>query len=284
MTNDNARTPAHGHWRDLNHARWEERVAIHSDSDFYDLPGFRAGRDDLRGFERDEAGDVTGKRLLHLQCHIGTDTLSWARHGARVTGLDFSAAAVAAARKLAADVGIDDARFVESDVYDAPSALGGETFDIVYTGFGALCWLPDIDRWARTVAELLAPGGFLYLAEFHPAGACLDMDGATWAEDYFARDPLVYEEQGTYTDRQARTRHNTAVEWQHPIGDVVSAVTAAGLRLAFLREYDFTLFEQTDGMVKGPDTSGTRPGAASVYRLPEGRPRVPLIYSLRASK
>ncbi|MGW1076123.1 class I SAM-dependent methyltransferase [Streptomyces sp. NPDC002537] len=275
--------PSSDHWRDTNRARWEERVAIHTGSDFYDLPGFRSGRNDLRGFEIDEVGDVTGKSLLHLQCHIGTDTLSWARRGARVTGLDFSAEAVAAARELAAGTGLEDARFVESDLYDAPSALAGETFDIVYTGFGALCWLPDIERWARTVARLVAPGGFLYLAEFHPVGSCLGSDGSTWAEDYFAGGPLMYEETGTYTDRTAATRHNRAVEWQHPIGEVVSAVTAAGLQLEFLREYDFSLFEQADDMVKGADSSGTRPGAATVYRLPAGRPRVPLIYSLRAA-
>ncbi|MEU5425424.1 class I SAM-dependent methyltransferase [Streptomyces olivoreticuli] len=284
MTNDDARSETADHWRQANHALWEERVPIHTGSDFYDLAGFREGRDDLRGFELDEVGDVTGKRLLHLQCHIGTDTLSWARRGAVVTGLDFSAAAIAAARELAADVGRADARFVEADVYDAPSVLGGETFDIVYTGFGALCWLPDLVGWARAVAGLVAPGGFLYLAEFHPVGMCLNDDGTAWAEDYFARGPLTYDEPGTYADPDAPTRHNRSVEWQHTLGDVVSAVTAAGLRPEFLREYDFSLFEQVKGMVRARDTSGTRPGSATVYRMPEGRPALPLIYSLRASR
>ncbi|WP_367133643.1 MULTISPECIES: class I SAM-dependent methyltransferase [Streptomyces] len=263
---------------------WDERVPLHTGSAFYDVAGFKAGRNDLRGFEADEVGDVTGKRLLHLQCHIGTDTLSWARKGAVVTGLDFSGPAVEAARALASEVGEERARFVEADVYDAPAALRGETFDIVYTGFGALCWLPDLTQWARTAAELVAPGGFLYLAEFHPVAMCLGEDGSAFAEDYFARGPFTYDEPGSYADMSAPTRHNRTVEWQHPLGDVVSAVTAAGLRLEFLHEHDFTLFTYLDGMVRARDTSGSRGGEGTVYRLPEGRPRIPMVYSLRASK
>jgi SAM-dependent methyltransferase len=155
-------------WLELNRSNWDARVPVHTASRFYDLPGFVAGRDELRPFELEEVGDVTGRQLLHLQCHLGLDTLSWARHGAAVTGLDFSGPALATARELAERIGARDARFVESDVYRAPEALDGRTFDIVYTGLGALCWLPDIDRWARTAASLVAPGGFLYLAEFHP--------------------------------------------------------------------------------------------------------------------
>ncbi|MEV0425103.1 class I SAM-dependent methyltransferase [Micromonospora sp. NPDC050495] len=145
-------------WRTANRANWDERVPIHVAGPFYDLPGFVAGRSTLHDFEVAEVGAVTGKKLLHLQCHIGLDTLSWARRGAVVTGLDFSAPAVAAAEDLAAQIGVTTARFVTADVYDAVQALDGRTFDIVYTGFGALCWLPDIDRWARTAADLVAPG------------------------------------------------------------------------------------------------------------------------------
>jgi SAM-dependent methyltransferase len=144
-------------------------VPVHLASSFYDLTAFRAGADALRPFEPTEAGDVIGKRLVHLQCHIGLDTLSWARRGALVSGLDFSVPAISAASEL----GIE-ASFVVSDVYDAVAAFGGRQFDIVYTGIGALVWLPDILRWARAVAELLAPGGFLYLVEGHPFGQILD--------------------------------------------------------------------------------------------------------------
>ena len=265
---------------------WDERVPIHLESDFYNLDGFRVSQDALRGFEIDEVGEVNGKRLLHLQCHLGTDTLSWARRGAAVTGLDFSAAAVAAARALTSELGWDEerARFVQADVYDAPAALEGRSYDIVYTGLGALCWLPDLPRWARIVASLLVPGGFLYFTEFHPVGLCLSPDGAAFAEDYFQREAIVVDEPGTYADPAAQTRHNRSVEWQHTLGDVVSAVAAAGLRLEFLHEFDFTLFEHVQGMVKGSDTSGAGGGSGTVFRLPDRRSRVPLLYSLRAAQ
>jgi SAM-dependent methyltransferase len=264
---------------------WDERVPIHLTSNFYDVDGFRSGRDHLRGFETDEVGQVRGKQLLHLQCHIGTDTLSWARRGAVVTGVDFSGAAVAAARVLASDLGLepDQARFVQADVYDAPQALNGQRYDIVYTGLGAIGWLPDLARWARTAASLLVPGGFLYLTEFHPVGQCLGPDGSAFAEDYFQAGPIAVNEPGTYADPAAATRHNQSFEWQHTLGDVVSAVAAAGLRLEFLHEFDFTLFKHVPTMVRCPDTSGTADSSRSVFRLPDGVPRVPLLYSLRAA-
>jgi SAM-dependent methyltransferase len=146
--------------RAANRARWEEAVPHHVASDLYDLAGFRAGRDDLRPFELIELGAVAGHDLVHLQCHLGTDTLSWARHGANVVGVDFAPAAVEAAAQLANDCGLP-AEFVCADVYDAPAALDGRTFDVVYTGIGALGWLPDIAGWAQVVARLLRPGGVL---------------------------------------------------------------------------------------------------------------------------
>lgn len=284
MISGNA-APGPGDWRKANLAMWDERVPIHLQSDFYDVNAFRASQDALRGFEYDEVGDVSGKQLLHLQCHIGTDTLSWARRGAVVTGLDFSGSAVAAASALASELGWEPARarFVQADVYDAPDKLNGQRYDIVYTGLGALCWLPDLPRWAQTVASVLRPGGFLYLAEFHPVAMCLGPDGASFAQDYFQREPYVSCEPGSYADPAAATQHNHSVWWQHTLGDMVSAVAAAGLRLEFLHEFDFSLFEQIPGMVKGPDTSGTGGSSSTVFRLPDGAPTVPLLFSLRAA-
>ena len=149
-----------GEWREANRASWDERVPIHASGEFYDVAGFRSGQERLRPFEISEVGDVTGKELVHLQCHFGIDTLSWARRGARVVGLDFSAPAIGEARRLAAELGLD-ADFVRSDVYDAPGSLGGRDFDVVYTGLGAINWLPDIRRWAGVAAALVRPGGFL---------------------------------------------------------------------------------------------------------------------------
>jgi SAM-dependent methyltransferase len=258
----------------INRAMWDERVPVHVDSDFYDVAGFRAGGQTLREFEPAETGDVTGLALVHLQCHFGLDTLSWARRGAQVTGLDFSVPAVEAARSLAAECGLD-ARFVASDVYDAVAALG-ETYDVVYTGLGALNWLPDIGRWAGVVAALLKPGGFLYLPEFHPFGNVLDdAEGRTVAYDYFDRGARVWNEPGTYADRDADLATTTSVEYEHGVGDVVTALVAAGLRLDFLHEHDFTLYPRFTGMRRLP---------GGVFRFPEGRPRVPLMYSLRATR
>lgn len=265
-------------WREDNRAMWDERVPVHVTSAFYDLDGFRARRDVLRDFETAEVGDVTGRSLLHLQCHLGLDTLSWAHRGAaRVVGLDFSAPAVEAARGLAADLGYgpERAAFVTSDVYDAADAVPEPSYDIVYTGLGALCWLPDIRRWAETAASLVAPGGFLYLAEFHPITEALDDEtGSTLVRDYFAHDAQVYDVPGTYADQRADTVHNRSVEWQHTLGDVVSALAATGLRVEFLHEHDVSVFRRFENFEE-------RDG---YHRFPAGHPRIPLIYSLKATR
>ena len=270
-------------WLALNRANWDARAPIHASSRFYDVPGFVAGRSALRDFELAEVGDVSGRTLLHLQCHIGTDTLSWARLGATVTGLDFSGPALETARSIAEQIGATDARFVESDLYEAATALEGRTYDIVYTGLGALCWLPDIERWARTAASLVAPGGFLYLAEFHPFSDILADDGKTVELDYFSTEPRVWEEGVTYTDYApgendtdgaSLSEHAVSVDWQHGLGDVVSALIAADLRIELLHEHDYTLFPRFPHLL----VEGDR------YRLPPDQPRIPMIYSIRASK
>lgn len=265
-------------WRDVNRAHWDERVPIHVAGDFYDVDGydvdgFKAGREALRPFELEEVGEVAGRDLVHLQCHFGQDTLAWARHGARVTGLDFSAPAVEAARALAAEVNVA-ADFVAADVYDAVAALGDRRFDVVYTGLGALCWLPDIDRWAQIVAALLRPGGFVYVSEFHPITEVFADEDLTVRYAYFHTEPHVFEAPGTYADLEAETEHNRSVEWVHGIGAVVSALLGAGLRLELLREHDHTLFPRWPFMER-------RDGE---YRIPDGMPSLPLMYSLRASR
>ena len=259
-------------WREANRAFWDERVPIHVGSDFYDVEGFLAGESALRPFEPDELGDVAGATLLHTQCHFGLDTLSWARRGARVTGLDFSAPAIDAARDVAARAGLE-AEFVQADVLDAPRALGGRRFDVVYTGLGAIIWLPDLARWAETMAALVAPGGRFYLVEFHPITDVFADDDLTVTRSYFAPGELVIDEAGTYTDPQATTLHNRTVEWQHGLGDVVSALIGAGLRVELLREHDDTAFARWPFLVRDGRT----------WRMPDGMPSLPLMYSLRAS-
>jgi SAM-dependent methyltransferase len=261
-------------WLGTNRAYWDERAPLHTASDFYDVPKFKAGATSLRPFEIAEMGDVAGRRLVHLQCHFGQDTLSWARLGATVTGLDFAPSAVAAARALAADIGVTGTRFVESDVYDAPAALG-ERYDTVYTGLGVLGWLPDMAAWARVVAELLEPGGVFYLAEFHPFPDVLDSEtGTTVTHDYFPTGPTTFDEPGSYADWSLPTVHNRATLWRHELGTIVSAICAAGLRLEFLHEHDMTLFGRFYNLVRHDD--GT-------YHRPDGL-RLPMMFSLRATK
>lgn len=261
-------------WRALNLASWDERVPIHLASAFYDVDGFRRGASSLRPFELAEVGDVRGKRLVHLQCHIGLDTLSWARRGAQVCGLDFSAPAIEAARALAGEIGIG-AEFVTADVYDAAVALGGRLFDIVYTGVGALVWHPDIRRWAGVVSGLLAPGGFLYVLEGHPFADVLDYaDGSVVVRDYFYPGPYEENSRWSYADNSVELKNTKSMQFHHGIGDVVSALAAAGLRIDFLHEQDVALFGKFESLVRHDD--GT-------YHVSGGRPRIPLMYSLRAS-
>jgi SAM-dependent methyltransferase len=257
-------------------------VPLHVASEFYDVERFRAGGSTLRPFELEEVGDVTGKRLLHLQCHFGLDTLSWARRGASVVGLDFSPPAVEAANRLASETGLD-ARFVEADVYDAVAVLEGERFDVVYTGLGAINWLPDLPRWSRVVAELLVPGGFLYLSEFHPFTWVFADERLEIEYDYFHVPEGVSlddDEQGSYADLDAETEHNATLEWAHSLADVVNAVLSSGLRLELLSEHDYTLFPRFSHLVEDRDALGV----GVVYRQPEDRPRLPLMLSLRARR
>lgn len=261
-------------WLNLNRLNWDERVGIHADSEFYDLPAFRAGACTLRPFERDEVGDVSGLRLLHLQCHMGQDTLSWARLGAETTGLDFSEPAIRVARTLAEETLLSArARFVVSDVYSASETLQGQRFDVVYTGLGALVWLPDLDRWAKTVAGLLEPGGFLYLVEFHPVTDMLGDDGRRVEQDYFDTRGQDLDYAHTYTGSTVMA-HTRQVQWRHPLGEVLTALAGSGLRLDFLRERDVTLYRRFPELQR----------VDGWYRFPAGRPRVPLMYSLRATR
>ena len=261
-------------WLQLNRAWWDERVPLHAASRFYDVPGFLVGKDTLRAFEPGEVGDVHGKRLLHLMCHIGLDTLSWARRGAIVTGLDFSQPALDTAADLAAQAGIGSARFVTAEIGHASQALAAETFDIVYTGIGVTQWIPDIGSWARTVAALVAPGGFFYIADYHPFPDIADDEVRGLRRGYLDHGPFIGQQPGSYAG-PAETRANTTVTWTHHIGSVVNALAAAGLRIEFLHEYDFTDAPTFRSLERGED---------GLWRFPPGRFQIPLMFSLRAAR
>ncbi|MPZ99416.1 MAG: methyltransferase domain-containing protein [Dehalococcoidia bacterium] len=264
-------------YRETNRLNWDSRVPVHVASRAYDWEGFVAGGSSLDPVEVEELGDVSGKRLLHLQCHFGRDTLSWARLGATVTGIDFSPAAIEAARRLSAESGVPG-RFVEAELYDSPNILD-ERFDIVYTGIGALCWLPDIRGWAEVVARFLEPGGRLYLREGHPGLWALDDERddrllVTRYPYFETPEPQRWVTPNTYTDGP-ELEHPTTYEWNHGLGEIVTALIDAGLRLEFLHEHRFVDWQALPWMVRAD------PGR---YRLPEGDERLPLMYSLRAVK
>jgi SAM-dependent methyltransferase len=270
-----------------NRARWDESVPVHVASRGYDMEGYLRGEKSLYPTETEEVGDVRGKTLLHLQCHFGMDTLNWARLGARVTGLDFSAAAVEQARELAARIGIADSTFVQSDLYEAHSAIA-ETFDVVYTGIGALNWLPDIRGWARVAAGFVRPGGFLYLYEGHPMLWALDderSDGELVVRyPYFERSaPNEWTTPNTYVDGPSLVNQKT-YEWNHGLGEIVTAIIEAGLRIEFVHEHREVAWQALPWMTPAGDApEGSRHAARVAWRLPEKqRDLLPLMYSIKA--
>ena len=244
-----------------NRSLWDGWTRLHEHSDFYDLESFKAGRSSLKPLEIEEVGDVRDRSLLHLQCHFGQDTLSWARLGAQVTGVDFSEEAINLARALAAELDIP-ARFVRSNVYDLPQALD-ERFDIVFTSYGVLAWLPDLDRWAEVIAHFLKPGGFFYIVEFHPLFEMLDDEGKQFAYPYFsAPRPLELRATGSYAAREATDFEHEEYNWPHPLSETINAVVRAGLRLEYVHEFDYawhaeayTFMDELEpgkGRVRGP--------------------------------
>ncbi len=266
-------------YMNFNRNQWDALAPIHARSEFYDLAGFRAGQSSLKSVELEEVGDVSGRSLLHMQCHIGLDTLSWARLGARATGIDFSAASLEVARSLAADLGLP-ARFVEASVYDLPDRLDGPgAFDVVFTSYGVLCWLPDLTAWARVAAHFLRPGGAFHIVEFHPfAGMFDDDEGQTdlrFRYPYFHSDePMEFEGTGSYADPSADVT-TRGFEWCHTLGDVVSALADAGLRIEHLREFPFSAYQQLPMLELCAD---------GWWRMPGGAEGIPLMYSIKAIK
>lgn len=259
-----------------NRRYWDEITPVHVGSALYDVQGFLAGGDSLGAAESALLGDVTGLRLLHLQCHFGLDSLSLARRGARVTGVDFSATALAQARRLACEAGLDaSARFVDSDLLRLDDTLH-ERFDLVFTSIGTVCWLADINRWGEVVAAMTAEQGRFVFLDDHPVGLAHDPDAQglpMQGYDYFRRAEPITEESGPdYADPSYRARHrNHSHIW--PISDVLGALERAGMRVQGLREYDRMRWQLLPCMVR--DEAGE-------WRLPAGMPRLPLMYSFEA--
>lgn len=266
----------------LNKTNWDERAPLHAASAdyavqrFVDDPQFLS---DVVQFDRPLLGDIQGLRGVHLQCHIGTDTLSLARLGARMSGLDFSSASLAEARTLAqrCNTPID---YHESDVFAATDVLPRGEFDLVYTGIGALCWLPSIERWAQTVGALLKPGGRLFIREGHPMLWALDeeqRDSLQVAFPYFERsEPLVWDDDATYVETESSLKATVTHEWNHGLGEIISALLAQGLEITGLVEHQSIPWEALPGQMV-VDERGE-------WRLKEAPWRLPLSYTLQAVK
>jgi SAM-dependent methyltransferase len=264
---------------EINRRIWDERATIHArdTTGDYMLERFLAGEDALHEIEAAELGNIAGKSILHLQCHIGRDTLCLARRGAIATGIDFSSEALAVARRLGREAGLD-ATFIECTVDDVPRAAPGP-FDMVFTTWGALCWLPDMWRWARIVAAVLSTGGELYLADAHPGLRVLEEAAGKLVVTYDyltpADRPLTFIEATTYTGDPTIMQNQQSHEWMHPLSAILGGLIDAGMTITMFREHEILPWRALPSMV---------PAGERMWRLPDGYPRLPLSFSLRAIK
>lgn len=268
-------------YTEVNRRVWDERAPAHEASADYGTDAFRTDPEhlsDVVRFDLPRLGDVRGLRGVHLQCHLGTDTISLARLGAHMTGLDFSGESVARAQALSDEVGAG-VDYVQADVYDAADVLAAGEFDFVFTGIGALCWLPSVDRWAEVVARLLKPGGWLFLREGHPVLWALEVvDGRLALEyPYVERpEPTVFDEPGTYVETDVEFEHTVTQEWNHGLGEIVTALLDHGLRLDLLVEHDSVPWDPFPGHFE--------PVGGGEHRLRDRPWRLPHTYTLRATR
>lgn len=258
----------------VNRVNWNERTAVHARSSCYDLQGLREGRTSLKSIELCEIGDVADRALLHLQCHFGMDTISWARRGARATGVDFSDAAIDLARSLNDEIGTD-VHFICSNIYDLPGQIE-EEFDFVFTSYGALAWLPGIKAWADVVAGNLKPGGVFYMVEFHPyLGTLGQLESGHLAPEYSYFHQGHFEQGNLPSYTGADLIKSPCWEWQHSLGEIVSALTEVGLNIEFLHEFAYCRFRAFAEMELCPD---------GWWRFPNRNDSIPQMFSIRASK
>lgn len=250
----------------INKDTWNRRAEIHLKSKFYDVEGFIQGKTSLNEIELNEVGSVAGKSLLHLQCHFGLDSLSWVQLGAKVTGVDFSSKAINSARKLAEQTGLD-AQFICADLYEF-SQINNSQFDIVFTSYGVICWLPDLDKWASLIANSLKSGGVFYIVEFHP------FFDVTSGYSYFPNAIPDVEEENTYTENDDGDKL-TIITWPHSLAEVINALINAGLIIEQFNEYPYSpynCFGKMEELEKGK------------FSLNQSGVRFPLVYSIKACK
>ena len=266
---------------DANKELWDEFARIHyeTESEDYSVKSFLEGYTTLKSYELKEMGDVRGKSLLHLQYHFGLDTLSWAREGAIVTGIDISSNGIRLA-KLLAKKAIIEAKFIESNLYDLPKVLS-EKFDIIYTSIGVLCWLNDLKEWGKIITHFLKPGGFFYIAEIHPFSMVFDNETKGIKDlqvgyDYFHDPkPMEFTAHESYASTEVKIEPKKEYEWAHSISDVINSLIEAGLKIEFLNEYPFTIWKQFPFAERRTD---------GYYYLKNQKAEIPLLFTLKAVK
>ncbi|MFN8300905.1 MAG: methyltransferase domain-containing protein [Saprospiraceae bacterium] len=262
----------HQDYFEANRQGWNLRTEVHKKSSFYDVDNWKKGGLSLTEIELRELGEVKNKKLLHLQCHFGQDTLSWARLGADVTGCDFSDSAISYARELSAELNIP-ADFVCCNLYDLPQHLEGE-FDIVFTSYGTIGWLPDLDRWGAVIGHFLRPGGVFYIADFHPVLWMLDERMEMIKYAYHNAGVIETEQTGSYADRYAEIEYKE-FGWNHSLSEIINSLIRHGLRIDFLNEYPYSPYDCFDKTVKGEDGN---------YRIKGLENILPMVYSIKATK
>ena len=256
----------------INREAWNTKTDIHLKSEFYNLNDFIQGKSSLNSIELDLLGDINGKSVLHLQCHFGQDSISLSRLGAVVTGVDLADNAIKEAKKLAA-ITQTDVDFICCDVYDLPKYLNKQ-FDVVFTSYGTIGWLPDLEKWATIVSQFLKPGGQLVFAEFHPVVWMFDNDFEKIAYSYFNAGPIIENENGTYADKTAPIATET-VSWNHGLSEVVNSLIKHGLEINALHEFDYSPYNCFNHTVE------QEPGKYRITRIPE---KIPMVYSILATK
>ena len=259
-------------YKEINRQSWNNRVDTHINSEFYDVSGFLEGRSSLNSIELDLLGDIKGKRILHLQCHFGQDTISLAREGAIATGVDLSDKAIKKAKELASQCDVN-AKFIQSDIYDLPESLDG-SFDIVFTSYGTIAWLPDLYKWANIVSRYLKPEGRFVFVEFHPVVWMFDENFEKISDSYFNSGPILETEEGTYADREAELKDESIV-WNHSFSDIVNSLIKNGLRIESLNEYDYSPYDCFKNTIEFEHNK---------YRIKHLGNKIPMIFAIHAIK
>ena len=256
----------------INKETWNKRTVIHVDSDFYDNANFIKGKSSLNDFELNLLGNIEGKSILHLQCHFGQDTISLTRMGATATGVDLSDKGIETAKDLAIKTN-SDAQFICCNIYDLPQHLN-EKFDIVYTSYGTIGWLPDMDKWANIVSQFLKPKGKFIIVEFHPAVWMYDDDFEKIKYSYFNEEPIIEKTEGTYTDQNAPIKQE-CITWNHPISEVMNSLLKQNLSINSFDEFDYSPYDCFNKTIEF---------APGKFRIEHLGKKLPMVYALVASK